>query len=404
MGTDAGFDKNIQKLKKNLEFKLGFAVLTYHDCKKASARLKLDKISLSPLTIGRLFSVFKDTKRPYNSTLDLLTRFLGYESFSSFCIDTSDLVGTRLYNPSFEIVNGSFQALELACQQADWKMVKTILEEINPHKDDYEFPMFLGNIVRNHPERNDFIKALMDVEVGRVYFFERFVDEDDPDGYFSHALTSFCSNYRRDIGSQIFKVCFQLAKQIYQENKFNVSEWRTFEQMGLNLKELHFHQISRWFELKTLFASREINPLQKNQQIITELFEILPHYSNGDQCWILARPLKALAHMGLLNEVLSNSEIKERVFNVFSAMDGRVSSIGDLIVQFVCHAYVDTQQTVSNPKSISASHFNETFSRIAIESATSLLYVQEPTRNRIEKNLKPFAQKTGNSWVLNVLK
>jgi hypothetical protein len=32
------------------------------------------------------------------------------------------------------------------------------------------------------------------------------------------------------------------------------------------------------------------------------------------------------------------------------------------------------------------------------------LYVQEPTRNRIEKNLKPFAQKTGNSWVLNVLK
>jgi hypothetical protein len=85
-------------------------------------------------------------------------------------------------------------------------------------------------------------------------------------------------------------------------------------------------------------------------------------------------------------------------------MEGRVSSIGDLIVQFVCHAYVDTQHTVSNPKSISTSHFNETFSRIAIESATSLLYVQEPTRNRIEKNFKPFAQKTGNSWVLNVLK
>ena len=404
MSTDAGFDKNIQKLKKNLEFKLGFAVLTYHDCKKASAQLKLYKISLSPLTIGRLFSVFKDTKRPYNSTLDLLTRFLGYESYSSFCVDTSDLVGKRLFNPSFEIVNGSFQALELACQQADWKMVKFILDEINPHKDDFEFPMFLGNIVRNHPQRNAFIKALMEVEVGRVYFFERFVDEDDPDGYFSNALTLFCSNYRRDIGSQIFKVCFQLAKQIYQENKFDVSEWRSMEQIGLNLKELHFHQISRWFELKILFASLDFNPLQKAQIIVEELLVILPQFSNGDQCWIIARPLKALAHIGLLQDVLGVSEIKERINNVFVAMDGRISSIGDLIVQFVCHAFVESHQSLSNPKSISASHFNETYSRIAIESATSLLYVQDPVKTRIEKNLKPFAQKTGNSWVLNVLK
>lgn len=404
MGSLSNFDRNIQKLKKNLEYKLGFTVMTYHDCKRASARLKLDKISLSPLTIGRLFSIFKDTKRPYTSTLDLLTRFLGYDSFSSFCSDSSDLVRSRLYNPSFEIVNGSFQAFELACQQADWKMVKTLLEEINPHKDDYEFPMFLGQLVRNHPYRNDFMNALMDVEVGRVFFFERFVDEDDPDGYFSHALTSFCSNYRRDLGSQIFKVCFQLAKQIYQENKFNVAEWRSFEQIGLNLKQLHFHQISRWFELKILFASLELNPLQNTQKTLEELFEVIPHFENNEQCWILARPLKALAHIGLLDDVLKDSEIKERISNVFITMDGRVSSIGDLIVQFIYHSFRETQPLFSNPKSISTSHFNETFSRIAIESATSLLYVQEPTRNRIEKNLKPFAQKTGNSWVLNVLK
>lgn len=404
MRLEDGLDKNIENLKKKLEYKLGFAVLNYHDCKKASARLKLDKISLSPLTIGRLFSVFKDTKRPYNSTLDLLTRFLGYESFSTFCMDGSDFIGARLYNPSYEIVNGSFQALELACQQADWKMVKTLLEEINPHKDDYEFPMFLGQLVRNHPYRNDFMNALMDVEVGRVYFFERFVDEDDPDGYFSNALTSFCSNYRRDIGSQIFKVCFQLAKQIYQENKFNVAEWKSIERMGLNFKELHFHQISRFFELKILFSSLNLNPLEKTKKILEELFEITPHFENNEQCWMLARPLKALAHIKLLNETLSITGIKEHIFNVFNAMDGRVSSIGDLIIQFVCLKYDDSQQTMSNPKSISTSHFNETFSRIAIESATSLLYVQEPTRNRIEKNLRPFAQKTGNSWVLNVLK
>jgi hypothetical protein len=378
--------------------------LSYHDCKKVTLRLKQDKISISPLTIARIFNLVNDTKRPYHSTLDLLTRFLGYESFSSFCIDTSDLVGKRLFNPSFEIVNGSFQALELACQQADWKMVKFILDEINPHKDDYEFPMFLGNIVRNHPQRNAFVKALMEVEVGRVYFFERFVDEDDPDGYFSNALNLFCSNYRRDIGSQIFKVCFQLAKQIYQENKFDVSEWRSIDQLGLNYKELHFHQISRWFELKILFASLDFNPLQKAQKIVEELLEILPKFNNNDQCWIIARPLKAIAHIGFLHDILGVLEIKEQINKVFIAMDGRISSIGDLIVQFVCHAFVESHQSLSNPKSISSSHFNETYSRIAIESATSLLYVQDPVKTRIEKNLRPFVQKTGNSWVLNIIK
>ncbi|NBV08401.1 MAG: hypothetical protein EBR91_05975 [Flavobacteriia bacterium] len=398
------YTKHIGTLKKKIELKLGFAVLSYHDCKKVTLRLKQDKISISPLTIARIFNLVNDTKRPYHSTLDLLTRFLGYESFSSFCIDTSDLVGKRLFNPSFEIVNGSFQALELACQQADWKMVKFILDEINPHKDDYEFPMFLGNIVRNHPQRNAFIKALMEVEVGRVYFFERFVDEDDPDGYFSNALTLFCSNYRRDIGSQIFKICFQLAKQIYQENKFDVSEWRSIDQLRLNYKELHFHQISRWFELKILFASLDFNPLQKAQKIVEEILEILPKFNNNDQCWIIARPLKALAHIGLLYDVLGVSEIKEQINNVFVAMDGRISSIGDLIVQFVCHAFVYNHQSLSNPKSISSSHFNETYSRIAIESATSLLYVQDPVKTRIEKNLRPFVQKTGNSWVLNIIK
>jgi hypothetical protein len=78
------YTKHIGTLKKKIELKLGFAVLSYHDCKKVTLRLKQDKISISPLTIARIFNLVNDTKRPYHSTLDLLTRFLGYESFSSF--------------------------------------------------------------------------------------------------------------------------------------------------------------------------------------------------------------------------------------------------------------------------------------------------------------------------------
>lgn len=397
------YTRNIENLKKKIELKLGFAVLSYHDCKKVTLRLKQDKISISPLTIARIFNLVKDTKRPYNSTLDLLTRFLGYQSFSSFVIDNDDFSDSRLFHPSFEITNGSIQALELAIQQSDWKMVKRILDDFNPHKDDYEFPMFLGNHVRNHPHKKDFIKALMEVEVGRVYFFERFVDEDDPDGYFSNALSQFCTNYRRDFGSQIFKTCFQLSKQIYHENKFNQHEWNSLEINEINIRELHFHQISRWFELKILFSTIALHPFAQLEKIMEDLFEILPLFNNGDQCWIMARPLKALAHIDFLEPMMKIPHIQERILQVYLAMEGRVSSIGDLILQFICHSYCNSEKELVIPRSISASHFNETHIRIATESATSLLYAPEPVKKLIVKNLKPFAKRTGNSWVFNAI-
>jgi hypothetical protein len=224
--NSTSFDDQIQLLKKHIEFKCGFSLLAYHDCKLLAELLKREKINISPLTISRIFNILGGIKRPYTSTLDLLAKYVGYSTYSNFIYDCNNSAQNWLFGPDFKNTHFSILALELAIEQADWDSVKLLLDVCNPHQDDYDFPMFLGNAVRNHPLKKEFLNALMDVEVGRIYFFERFVDEDDPGGYFSNSLSSFYANYRRDAGSMIFKTCFQLSKQIYNYDKFEHKDWR----------------------------------------------------------------------------------------------------------------------------------------------------------------------------------
>jgi hypothetical protein len=49
---------------------------------------------------------------------------------------------------------------------------------------------------------------------------------------------------------------------------------------------------------------------------------------------------------------------------------------------------------------IQEKHLNETNARIAIESATAILYASQPIKKIIEKNLNTFAKSNGQSWLL----
>jgi hypothetical protein len=53
---------------------------------------------------------------------------------------------------------------------------------------------------------------------------------------------------------------------------------------------------------------------------------------------------------------------------------------------------------------IQEKHLNETNARIAIESATALIFAEQPVKNILQKNLFLFAEKNGNAWVLEIMK
>jgi hypothetical protein len=84
-------------------------------------------------------------------------------------------------------------------------------------------------------------------------------------------------------------------------------------------------------------------------------------------------------------------------------MSSRISSVGELILQYVCHSTFKAENILNPPKAIISSHFNETQSRIVVEAATAYLYAEEPIKKMIVKNLEPFANRTGNNWIFDLI-
>ncbi|MDB4516999.1 hypothetical protein N9089_05305, partial [Crocinitomicaceae bacterium] len=77
-------------MKKNIEVKLGREIRRRGDCQYLSDRIheELDK-TLSYNTIRRAFGVELDCKiKPRNSTLNILSKFIGYKSFEKFSKET----------------------------------------------------------------------------------------------------------------------------------------------------------------------------------------------------------------------------------------------------------------------------------------------------------------------------
>jgi hypothetical protein len=193
-----------------------------------------------------------------------------------------------------------------------------------------------------------------------------------------------------------------VSKKIYSGKEINQSEIGLLNSKDWNHYELHFHQISRWYEVQILIRAKNRRPFSEIETLLNELSIILPYYSNTEQCWLIARPLKALMHSHLLDKVMKNLDFNQIILSIHLSMGNKVKSIGELIVQLVSHAYCNSEQILDVPYSISNNHFNETHLRIAIESATALIYAKEPIKEMLLKNLKPFTGRTGNEWVLNI--
>lgn len=394
----------IEQLKKKLEKKIGFQILQFHDCRVLSDCLANEKITVSAHTLARFFGLMKANHRPYTSTLNLLSDFLGFGSFAFFC---NDIAKSNAYSlaDSRSLASGdfSFTALELAIHSHDWKSVQILLDsfEFKCGAEKNDMTMFLGNAVRQHPEKDDFLKALIEIENGRHLFYESFVDEDDPGNYYSQALTNYYLRTKNELESNLFHVCFVNSNKIYLNQKVEPKEIDLIRFESFHMDKLHFHQISRLFEMRILIDSSNEDKIHK---YIDEVLNLLPKYTAYEKSWILARMIKALAYTGKLKISLKIKEFKSVIYQTYLELNGKIESIAELILQLTVNAYRNTFEAELFPLArILEKHLNETNARIAIESATASLFAEKPVKSIIEKNLYSFSQATGNSWVVNLL-
>lgn len=111
MSDSSAFEEQFGRLKKQIEFKAGFRIGSYADCKQLAKRLEKEKIAISALTLARVYRLLGGVKRPYTSTLDLLSRFAGYKSFANFIHESEQFSKKWLFGHDIQTTDFSLQAL-----------------------------------------------------------------------------------------------------------------------------------------------------------------------------------------------------------------------------------------------------------------------------------------------------
>ncbi len=397
----------IAELKKKIEEKAGFTINEFQDCKSLSETLKQLKIAVSAHTLARFFGLMKDDHRPYTSTLNLLANFLDFDSFHHFKKEVLNSNNFSLKNQmgSFTAGDFSFVALELAIQQCDWKNVQLIIDSYQFDERKNDLSMYLGNAVRQHHQKDEFLKALVDIDNGIHLYYESFVDEDDPGNYYSKALTNYYVQTKKNEESQIFTNCFINSKKAYSNQAFDKKEIQSLIETNFDFRKLHYHQVSRILEMRILALGKNHKEKNQSEKIIQEVIELLPLYSLNDQCWILARVIKALSFTKKINAALKIQEFNHAICSTYFKMEGKIKSIAELIIQLTYHALLRTKDDrFITPNRIQVKHLNETNARILIEAATAQLYAKDTVKSILDDNIRSFAKKTGHSWVFELLK
>ena len=401
----------VRELAKRLQQKTGIEVKEFADCKLISDRMNLKGFHVSAHTIARFLGILKANHRPYTSTLNLFCHYLEFETYADFCRTIQNELDTALYSPANSFQTGRFSlvTLEIALANEDWKNVQHLLtsfEKNSPLKN--ELVMLLGNIVRKHPKQKELLKALIEIENGRWLFYESYVDEDDPNSYYSDALKTFYQSNLTDSNNQIFLHCFLISKAIYEKKPVDekmVSSIILHE--NIPLLNLHFHELSRYFEIQLLLDFRAKKLKEKLTFHLERIIEHCQRFNHYDSCWIVARCIKALAFSGQFKRAFQYGLFTEMVLSLYREMDNKIESIAELIIQFTVHSLqkkIMKNTIVFPPVRISAAHDNETNSRLIIEASTSLLYADGEIKSMLEKNVYSFAKKTGHSWVFELLK
>jgi hypothetical protein len=397
-----------EQLKRDLVKKSGVAMNNFSDTLLLAAVMESAKFSISSHTLARFFG-FMPRRKLYPSTLQIICNYLGFDHFEAYRTFVEQTHNRSLLGSSGLFENGLFspQSFELSIQLMDVKNIQNHIECIDFSHEKIEYLAHLtGFLVRNSTQLSELLEILIQTTNGKRLFYERFVDEDDPNGYFSLALKTHYLKRANTTNNRLFYFCFLIANASYH-NKIIDSDWINGlkkERQNIDLQTLHFHEISRVFETQIL-VDFHLNKLTRKRLLLLqdEILSTIEPIDNHGKAWILARVLKALAFTNQLAFVMQNEGFCNCLMQVCKQTD--VASIGELIIQLVYYRYsAEEKNELHMPLSLQSNYFqNEYHTRLSTEAATRSLFGSEQEKKNLQKSLQTYTQKTGTSWVLNIL-
>lgn len=383
------------------------SMLNFSDSLLLSAKMLSAGISISSHTIARFYG-FLPQRRLYPATLRSFCNYLGFNDFQEYVAfkqknhERSLVADRRLFtNSTF-----SEYSFQLAFELMDELSIKNHLEALNPHHDEIEQLAHLtGFLVRRSKQQERILEMLIEQKNGRTLFYERFVDEDDPEGYYSKALKNHYLKAVQTENNRLFYFTYLISNAVYK-SKPVPTEWiAEFERISFKVEysSLHFHEISRLFEvqvllLKTANNSTSLNKLIDGMQLAVEGLE--PHA----QAWILARFLRAIAFIDKHEILFSSNELSLLLEGITAQVS--IESIGELIVQLFYHLRNKeiNSHGLTPPLQINSRFTdNEFTTRICTEAATRYLYAGNSEQQLLFGQLNAYCKRSGNEWIMNLL-
>ena len=231
----------VNKLKTALEQKAGLKLDSLKACRKMEKMLYERGFFVSYTTLSRIFSVARISAQPRGETLNLLSKFLGFDSFDAYL--------------EYELTSGEAseafirKSLELKSHLLLGNFTDAIdgidsLKALNPEKSQL-FNQYLCNKVFGTENRDtDLIKYLLNKDFSNGNLQNYFVYEDDPFGHFQWSLENVGNNKEKSPDRLCFEELFKCRKKIIQGHKSTA-----LPQVDENL---HFELHSRYLELLIL--------------------------------------------------------------------------------------------------------------------------------------------------------
>ena len=392
-----------------VETQLGFKIKNIADAHNASAQMAVLKFHISPHTIARLYSVVKPFRTPYKDTLNILARFVNYHDWEDFCDNQTNIP----FDPNFFLTEASdgfsLAMLQLTLANEDFEALPVVLAKAKYNDDEtirFTAAELIGAYIRKSKKQKELLQLLADSNIGHLFYYECYVDEDNEENYFSnallhHYLPKVTNDYRK-----LFVYCFIISQRAHKEQKASplIQEFQKLTTQ-LDQKNCHFHELSRWIECLILIDGYN-GVLQNTWKLhVAELIALSAGCHANEKTWMLARPIKALLLFGFKEELFNCGELNEVIDTLIKNQKKELHSIALYVLQlyWISKSMYFGSKMIYNPFRIHNILFqNESNEKTAIEFAVASLFATGENKNILNSNLKGYCEGKGVNWVLKL--
>jgi hypothetical protein len=373
-------DQYIFLLFNMIELQTGRKIQTFNDAKLLSDAMSEQKLHISPHTIARLYGIIKPFRMPYRNTLDILSVFAGHTSWDNF-IQIKSVLFTDPNNFLSESGNGfSISVLEIALANRDIVLIEEVLNryvEFENTKLRMAAAELLGRYVRSYKDKELLLETLARLPNGRVLFYESFVDEDDPEQYFSNALKKYYLPALKNAGKKLVVYAYLLNHAAYIENRVSEHFIEYFKLIKtIKIYELNFHELSRLLECNMLWDGFHGFRVKSPQKHLDEIIEKCASHNLTETSLLLYRSMRAMLFFKQKELLMNHTLYNEQINLIMRKTQGEIKELAFYPLQlfYIANMYRMKTASVYLPKKIPYTFINNYNEKLAIEMATSYYY------------------------------